>query len=96
MENIETKKALIEVIRNKLNIQEDLLNEKNGTISKDALIAISNGITIFNNQKTQKSTLINLICNQLGLAPNSEYFNEDNSTVSALFFEDVKQALEGL
>jgi len=86
----ELKKELI----NKLNkaISINLPYRQNGTITKDELLDISNGITKYLNKTSNKPEIVQQICNQLEIPPNDEHIG-DRGQISAKFIEDIIEFL---
>ena len=89
-----TKQELMENLLNKLEItlSTSLFNPQNGTITKDGLLEISNGIAKYVNKNSDKPKIVQQINNQLGIAPNDEHIG-NNGQISAKFLEDIIDSL---
>ncbi|MEA3330160.1 MAG: hypothetical protein U9Q29_00505 [Campylobacterota bacterium] len=87
---MKTKQELMEDLLTKLNIaiSTNLFNPQNGTITKDGLIEISNGITKLINKHSDKQTIVQHINSQLGTPPDTEHIG-NNRQISAKFIEDI-------
>ena len=91
-----SKEELVIEVFDKINCQIDgeNFNPNNGTISKNGLLAISNGINNIQNQDSTKQNIVIQICNQLSLNNDINYFNPKDGTITAKFLVDVNNKLQ--